>query len=359
MEVRSVREADVKGKRVLVRADFNVPLKGGAVVNDVRIKAVVPTLEFLHTAGASQIILLIHLGRPGGKVVEDLRVAPVEARLRELTKAPFELRENLRFDQREEASDEGFAKELAGLGDIFVNDAFADLHRPHTSIVGIPKFLPSYAGLLVEREVEMLTKALTPPAGALAILGGAKFETKIPLITELLKHYPRVLLGGALGNDVIKARGLNTGSSIVSTTPVPVELATEERLLVPVDAVVRDANLNAERTALIHDLRAVEGVVDLGPATTTLWQEEVKSASFVLWNGPLGIYEDGYKRGTEAVAETLVKANVPAMVGGGDTTAAIAHFSFDPAKVFLSTGGGAMLEFLAKGTLVGLEPLKK
>lgn len=359
MELRSIRNADVKGKRVLVRVDFNVPLVEGKVRDDARLKAAVPTLEFLHQAGATQILLLTHLGRPGGTVVDGLKVAPVEARLHELTQVPFEIKENLRFDPREEAGDESFAKELAGLGDIFVNDAFAVLHRTAASVTGVPKFLPSYAGLLVEREVAELSKALTPPEGALAILGGAKFETKIPLITELLKRYPRVLLGGALGNDVIKARGLSIGASMVSTTPVPVELATDERLLVPIDAVVRDKDRNAERTALIHDLRAVEGVVDLGPATTTLWQEEAKSASFVLWNGPLGIYEAGYTRGTEAVAEALVKAQVPAVVGGGDTTAAIAHFAFDPHVVFLSTGGGAMLEFLTAGTLPGLEPLKK
>ncbi|MDP4020558.1 MAG: phosphoglycerate kinase, partial [Candidatus Adlerbacteria bacterium] len=161
------------------------------------------------------------------------------------------------------------------------------------------------------------------------------------------------------GNDVIKARGIAVGASMVSEVPVPREIAMDERLVVPQDAVVRDKSLNAERTALIHDLRAQELVVDLGPATTTLWQEEVKGASFVLWNGPLGIYEEGYTRGTEALAEALVEAGVPAVVGGGDTTAAIAHFSFDPSKVFLSTGGGAMLEFLAKGTLPGLEPLMK
>lgn len=359
MNVRSVREAEVSGKRVLVRVDLNAPLKDGTVVSDARIKAIVPTLEFLQQAGAAQITLLTHLGRPGGKAVEELKVGAVEAHLHELTRVPFELKENVRFDPREEAGDESFAKELAALGDVFVNDAFADLHRQHASIVGIPKFLPSYAGLLVEKEIEALTKALAPPPGAIAILGGAKFETKIPLIEKLLTQYPRVLLGGALGNDVIKARGLAVGSSVVSTTPVPVALATDERLMVPVDAVARDRSLNAEREALIHDLRAVESVVDLGPATTTLWQEEVKNASFVLWNGPLGIYEEGHKHGTEAVAETLVSSGVAAVVGGGDTTAAIAHFAFDPQKVFLSTGGGAMLEFLTKGTLVGLEPLKK
>jgi len=359
MQIRSVRDAEIKGKRVVMRVDFNVPLKEGVVVDDARIKAVVPTLEFLQQAGAAQITLLTHLGRPEGSVVESLKVAPVEVRLRELTQVPFELKENLRFDSREEANDEGFAKELAGLGDIFVNDAFAVAHRAAASTVGITKYLPSFAGLLVEREVAMLSEALEPPPNSLAILGGAKFETKIPLIETLLKRYGRVLLGGALGNDVVKARGLSVGSSLVSAIPVPTELAMNERLMVPLDAVVRDKDLNAERTALIHDLRAIESVVDIGPATEKLWQEEVEQAPFVLWNGPLGVYESGYTRGTNAVAEALTRAKVRAVVGGGDTIAAVSHFTFDPEKVFLSTGGGAMLEFLAQGTLPALEPLKK
>ncbi|MDZ4225926.1 MAG: phosphoglycerate kinase, partial [Patescibacteria group bacterium] len=173
MQIKSLREAEVAGKRVLVRVNFNVPIKNGAVIDDTRLKATLPTLEFLQQAGAAQIILITHLGRPGGKVVDGLQVAPIAARLRELTQIPFELKENLRFDPREEhppvGEDSDFAKELATLGDVFVNDAFADLHRAHASIVGIPKFLPSFAGLLVEKEVEELTKALTPPEGALAI----------------------------------------------------------------------------------------------------------------------------------------------------------------------------------------------
>ncbi|MBI2005046.1 phosphoglycerate kinase [Patescibacteria group bacterium] len=358
MNLRSIKEADIGGKRVLMRADFDVPLEGGRVVDDTRIRAVLPTLELLHARGAAKIILLAHLGRPGGKAIEGLRVAPVAMRLHELTRVPFELRENLRFDPREEANNAGFAKELAGLGDVFVNEAFADSHRAHASIVGIPTFLPSYAGLRLQEEVTQLSRALTPPKGAVAIIGGAKFETKVPLLTVLIEHYTHILLGGALGNDIIRARGFPVGVSTVSATPAPEVLARSDRLQVSEDAVVAEAGANAERTCLVNDIRANERIIDIGPRTRAVWGEVVSHAPFVLWNGPLGVYEEGYRDGTDAVAAALADAKVRAVVGGGDTIAALSKHSFDPAKVFLSTGGGAMLEFLARGTLPGLEPLK-
>ncbi len=356
-EIKTLKDAVLAGKRVLVRVDVNEPLSDGKVANDLRIRAILPTLEYVHAQGAAQIILLAHLGRPEGVVVESLRLAPVESRLRELTTVPFELRENLRFDPREEANDEGFAKELASLGDVFVNEAFADSHRAHASIVGIPKVLPSYAGLHFAEEVMKLSAALTPPKGALAIIGGAKFETKEPLIKKLLTLYDRVLLGGALANDVIKARGLPFGSSLISSVPVPPEVAVNERLVVPTDAIFSETSSNAERSSLVVDIRANEGIIDIGPVTAKKWSGEVAAAPFVLWNGPLGIYEKGYRDGTDAVAAALVSSGVPAVVGGGDTAAAIEKHLFDPAKVFVSTGGGAMLQFLADGTLPGIEAL--
>ena len=357
-QIKSVKDADVAGKRVLVRVDFNVPLKDGIVQDDLRIRTALPTLELLHKNSAAKIILLAHLGRPDGKVVDGLRMAQVEARVRELTQVPFELRENLRFDPREEANDEAFAKELAGLGDIFVNEAFADSHRAHASIVGIPKFLPGYAGLRFEEEVRALSGALTPPQGALAIIGGAKFETKEQIIKKLLGLYAEVLLGGALANDVIKARGLPFGGSLISDIPVPVDVASNERLVVPTDAIFAEEGSNAERSGFVVDIRAGEGIIDIGPATSKQWAGKVSKASFVLWNGPMGIYEQGYRDGTDVLAAELVRSGVPAVVGGGDTAAAVSKFSFDPQKVFISTGGGAMLQFLADGTLPAIEALK-
>lgn len=369
MNLRSVKDAEVSGKRVLVRADFDVPLGSvrgkPQVVDDTRIRAVLPTLELLHERGAAQIILLSHLGRPGGKAVEELRVTPIATRLHELTRVPFELRENVRFDPREAANDAGFAKELSRLGDVFVNEAFADSHRTHASIVGIPLFLRSYAGLRLEEEVIQLSRALTPQRGAVAIIGGAKFETKVPLLTALIERYTHILLGGALGNDILKARGIPVGSSLVSDVPAPQELAGGGRLQVSQDVVVKEVGANAERTTLVNDIRINERIIDIGPKTREEWSKIVARAPFVLWNGPLGVYEEGFRDGTDAMAQALaLRSNsmqspqFHAVIGGGDTIAALSKHTFDPAKVFLSTGGGALLEFLARGTLPGLELLK-
>lgn len=358
-KITSIADAQVGGKRVLVRADFNAPLKDGKVADDLRLRAALPTLELLNKNGAAAIIILAHLGRPGGKAVESLRLAPVEARLRQLTHVPFEMRENLRFDPREEANDPAFAAELAALGDLFVNEAFADSHRAHASIVGVPKLLPSFAGLRFIEEISKLSEALNPPRGAVAVIGGAKFETKEPLIKKLLGTYAQVLLGGALANDVIKARGLPFGGSLISSTPVAPEVAGDERVVIPTDAFVGEAGANAERVALVPDVRAAESIIDIGPQTAALWAGIISKAPFVLWNGPMGLYEKGYSDGTEALAQALAHSGARAVVGGGDTAAAIDKFKLDPAKVFVSTGGGAMLEFLVNGTLPGIEALRR
>jgi 3-phosphoglycerate kinase len=363
MQIRSVADADVRGKRVLVRADFNVPLdfsSGQAVIlDDMRIRVALPTLELLHQSGAAKILILAHLGRPGGKVVESLKLAPVEARLRQLTQVPFEMRENLRFDPREEAGDPQFAEELAKLGDVYVNEAFADSHRGHASIVVLPKLLPSYAGLRFVEEVSRLGRALTPPAGSVAVIGGAKFETKEPLIRKLLGAYGEVLVGGALGNDFIKARGLPFGGSLVSSMPVPPELAGDERVMVAQDAIFIEVGSNAERVGSVVDIREGESTIDIGPQTAAAWARTAAAAPFVLWNGPVGVYERGYGDGTDAIAAAIAQSGTRAVVGGGGTVAALEKFKFDPDKVFLSTGGGAMLQFLVDGTLPGIEALRR
>lgn len=360
IKLKNIRDAAVRGKKVLVRVDFNVPLEMQSghttVVEDFRIRAVLPTINFLIEQGAAKISILTHVGRPQGKIVEDLRVAPIAARLQELVNAPqIEVLENLRFDPREETNDPVFAQELAALGDVYVNEAFPVSHRPDASIVGVPKLLPSYAGLRFAEEVEKLSVAFMPPPGSVAIIGGTKFETKIPLLVKLLPLYKNILLGGALGNDLIKARGLPFGSSLISETPAPIELASDDKILMLQDAVL--ASSEYVREGLISDIRKEEKIVDIGPTTATAWAKLVSAAPFVLWNGPLGIYEDGFTGGTDTMAQAVTMSN-KAVVGGGDTIAAVSKFSFDPEKVFLSTGGGAMLEFLANGTLPGIEPLK-
>lgn len=358
-KIKSIKDADVKGKRVIMRVDFNAPLRGGVVVDDTRIKAALPTIDLLLKNGASHITLLTHVGRPEGKVVEDLRVAPIERHLKKMLRAEnVTLEENVRFDKREEENDESYARELSKHGEIFVNDAFADSHREHASIVGIAKILPAYAGLLIEKEIENLEAALVPPQNSIAVIGGAKFETKAPLIEKLLKLYNRVLLGGALGNDVIKSRGLPIGMSLVSKTPVPSVLAMDERLIVPNDLWVQNKNTNASRAIVISDTRKDEAIVDIGPNTADAWGKVLAGAPFVLWNGPMGMYEEGFTAGTDTLAKALAQSPAHGVVGGGDTIAAVSKTHFDASRVFLSTGGGAMLEYLAMGTLPGIEVLK-
>lgn len=359
-EIRSVSDADVAGKRVVVRVDFNVPLKDGAVEDDARIRAALPTLKLLIEKGAAKIVLFTHVGRPKDASDDAARVAPVAAHLRTLLDDPrIELRENLRFDPREEANDPAFAAELAKEGDLYVNEAFSNSHRAHASMVGVPRLLPSYAGLSLMSEIAHLTAALTPPQGAVALIGGAKFETKLPLIQKLLGLYSEIMLGGALGNDITKARGLPFGGgSLISDVPVPPEVATNERLVIPQDAIFSETGSNAERSGLVVDVRANEGIIDIGPITSKRWSEKVAAAPFVLWNGPLGIYEQGYRDGTDTVAAALAAGKIPAVVGGGDTIAALRKHDFDASKVFISMGGGAMLQFLADGTLPALEALK-
>lgn len=365
-EVKSIRDVDVSGKRVLVAVDFNVPMKDGVILSDERIRDTLPTLELLKGRGA-KIVVMTHLGRPDGREVEALKVAPLAKRLGELMKtrvtvAPeesdFMMLENLRFDPREEEGSMEYATELATFGEIYVNDAFSNSHRRHASVVGVPQLLPAYAGVRFLEEIGKLTEALTPPPGSVAIVGGAKFETKQPLIEKLIASYAKILLGGALGNDVIKARGLPVGASLVSSVPANVDIAGDEKLAVATDAVIEKEATRESRTGLVVDVRADERIVDVGPVTATAWAQIAADAPFILWNGPLGIYEQGYTEASDLVAKALAKSDTRAVVGGGDTAAALSKYSFDPQKVFLSTGGGAMLEFLTSGTLPGLEALK-
>lgn len=359
MTMPTLRDADVSGKRVLVHVDFDVPLKDGEVADDFRIKAALPTIAWLREHGASQIILISKLGRPNGIVVEDLRMAPVAARLGTLVDMTgIEVRENLRFDPREEANDETYAKELASLGDMFVNEAFADSHRAHASIVGIPKFIPGFAGLRFEQEVAHLEAALTPPEKSLAIIGGAKFETKQPLLAKMATLYGTVLLGGALANDLLKSRGLPIGVSLTSSMGVPLSLAQNPDIQEPIDLLVQgaDGSIRASNTG---DVQHDDKIVDIGARTVERWSKAIGDAEFVLWNGPTGIYEEGFVSATDALAAAIGHSNCRALIGGGDTVAALAKVPFDENRVFISTGGGAMLQFLAEGTLPGIEALRR
>ncbi|MDE2213065.1 MAG: phosphoglycerate kinase [Patescibacteria group bacterium] len=372
MKLRSVREADVVGNTVVLRTSLNVPVgEDGAPLDPFRLKKALPTIEYLSERNAKTIILG-HLGRDGVSLqgvahsLQGLTSVPIrfftgalsEAATEASKMAPGEcmILENIRREAGEEENSPVLSQQLAALGKLYVNDAFADSHRTHASIVGIAGLLPSYAGLLMEEEVSHLSKALQPPPSARAYVGGAKFKTKEPLIMKLLDLYERVHVVGAIADDFLVARGHGVGRSLVSEIPIPRALASDSRIVVEEDVtVVKDG---VARVCGIDDIAADEIIMDAGPATAKRWSEEIAESPFVLWNGTLGVYEKGFIGPTEALGRAIVSAKVPAVIGGGDTLAALSGISFEGSRAFLSTGGGAMLQFLANGTLPGIEPLR-
>jgi len=366
----------LKGKRVIVRADFNVPLDKSGKASDVfRLKKGWATIDFLAKAGA-KVVVLSHIGRDPeetlapvaealkqfGKVVyvPDLLGVAAHAAVNTMTDGEVLLLENLRRDPRETENAEDFAKDLASFGEIYVDDAFAAAHREHASIVGIPKFLPHYCGLLMRDEVNALKQALNPQAPSFAILGGAKFETKAPLVRALLSTYDHFFLTGALANDVFKARGLEVGISLVSKELPTEDVLRHPHFLAPVDVTVELPHKQAQ-VKKPETVRNDEKIVDIGPDSVAQIAPFIEQANFILWNGPTGMYESGYTHYTQAIAELIshaVERGAKAVIGGGDTIAAIEESGMDESRLgFLSTGGGAMLEFMMKGTLPGIEAL--
>ena len=357
--------------RVLVRVDFNVPIKNGMVADDYRIRMALPTIEFLRSKGA-KVVLMSHIEVKDG---EKATLEPVARQLvtlgvpvtfcknfvnafddvNDLTSGGCILLENLRLFPGEKTNDPKFAKELASLGDIYVNEAFSASHREHASIVGVPSIIPGYAGLQLEREVLQLSKAFNPSHPFLFILGGAKFETKIPLLEKFVKEADTIFVGGALANDFYKAKGYEVGKSLVSEKNVDIsKYLNDTKIVVPSDVVDED-----HKTFSAGQLSSDQKIMDAGPESINALREKVDSASFVLWNGPLGLYEAGYKDATLAVAKMISARgrNITSIVGGGDTLAAIATLGVQDEFTFVSTAGGAMLDFLAQGTLPGIEAL--
>jgi phosphoglycerate kinase len=364
---------------VLVRASLNVPIVNGKVANAFRLKKALPTIEFLQKKGA-RVILLGHIGEKGTETLQPVYEAmkefiprlefssvtigePVRAAIRKLPAGGVLMLENLRRDKGEVANDKKFARELAELGDVFVEDSFDVCHRAHASVVGIPEFLPAYAGLLVETEVAELSKALKPAHPAIAIIGGAKFSTKEPVIVKLLSVYDRVFVGGALGNDFTKAMGYSVGTSLVSDAdPKAIKnLLANRKLAVPLDAVVGPLGSKREtsRVSKLDNIQPGEAILDNGPKTSEMLEGLVKDAKTVLWNGPLGNYENGFVDATRALVIAVAKSSAYSIIGGGDTEAAIEDLHVTEHFSFISTGGGAMLDFLAKGTLPGLQALEQ
>ena len=393
MDKLTIRDADVAGKRVFVRVDFNVPLADGRVTDDSRIRAAIPTIVALLQAGAS-VILASHLGRPDGKVQDGLRLRPVGERLTQLLRrnvpvtgdalglgtedAVKRLRpgevlmlENLRFHAEEERNDPAFAASLASYADIFVNDAFGTAHRAHASTVGIAKLLPAYAGLLMEREIEMLSKLLENPQRPFAaILGGAKVSDKIGVIDHLLSKVDMLVLGGGMANTFLLAQGKAIGKSLAEPDRVDdarriLAKAAENRVRVvlPVDVIVaKEVTRGTEYKTLQADkIPASWHIVDLGKTSQDLMVDALSDVQTVFWNGPLGVFEiPSFAHGTKAVARMLAEradSGATVIVGGGDSVAAVTQQGLADRMTHISTGGGASLEFLEGRALPGVSVL--
>ncbi|MFN3485138.1 MAG: phosphoglycerate kinase [Planctomycetota bacterium] len=367
----SVRDLDVRGKRVLVRVDFNVPLKGGAVADDTRIRAALPTIRWLLEHGA-RVILVSHLGRPDGKPDPKYSLRPVAEHLSKLLGRPvafgepsgdLSLLENIRFDPGEEKNDEGLSRKLASLADVYVNDAFGTAHRAHASTAGVARFFPvRAAGFLMEKEIEYLGKVLHhPDKPFVAILGGAKVSDKILIVEQLARKVDALLVGGGMAYTLLKAQGRPVGASKVESDKLDVArtILASARVVLPVDHVAADRFDAAARTQVVADVPEGWMGLDIGPRTVELFKAELGKARTVLWNGPLGVFEmEPFARGTRAIAEFLAGLRgVTTVVGGGDTAAAVEAFGVADRMSHVSTGGGASLEFLEGKELPGIAAL--
>jgi phosphoglycerate kinase len=363
---------------VLVRAALNVPVENGTVTNTFRLRQALPTIQFLQKKGA-RVILCGHIGDLGTETFEPvyhalkpmlplLEFCPVSVgpqaheAIAKMRPGEVLLLENLRRHRGEKLNDPEFAKELASLADSFVEDSFDVCHREHASVVGVPTLLPSYAGFLVEEEVKQLKHALKPKYPALAIIAGAKFATKEPVIISLLDAYDHVFIGGALANDFIQAEGHPVGTSLTSGGGVREmrELLRNPDLLVPRDVVVASLASTGEDAVVvtIDQIPSDKAVLDIGPGSLEALAPYIKKAKTILWNGTLGRYENGFIQATESLAQAISATGAHTVLGGGDTVAAIESLGLAGKFSFVSTGGGAMLDYLAYGTLPGLEALR-
>lgn len=373
--MKSIKEIDnLKGKRVLVRVDFNVPMKDEKIVDDFRIKAAIPTIEYLQKKGAI-VILLAHIGDDGVKSLKGVALRlkkllsgftfiesaifsdETKKNINNLKNGEVALLENIRREPGEKTNSPSFARGLSRFGDIYVNDAFSVSHRVHASTVGIAKCLPSYAGLQMIDEVSHLSKAFVPKHPFLFILGGSKFETKIPLIKKFLRDADDVFIGGAIANDFLKGKGYEVGTSLVGENNSQIKsFFKSKNLILPTD-VVAEKNEKSRITKsndVIHD----ECIVDIGKESVSHLKDLIEKAQFILWNGPLGKYESGFGSATEEVLKIISKSKAVSIVGGGDTVSLITKLKLKDKIGFVSTGGGATLDFLAKGTLPGIKILK-
>jgi len=391
MDKKTIRDIDIKGKRVLMRVDFNVPLnKDLKVDDDTRIKAALPTIKYALENGA-RIVLMSHLGRPKGKVQDGMRLTPVGERLSELLGKQVRklddcigddvkkavsgmkdgdvvLLENLRFYAEETKNEPGFAKKLASLGEIYVNDAFGTAHRAHASTEGITKFLKmAVAGFLLDKEIEYFDKALSdPPRPFVAILGGAKVSDKIMVIENLLKKVSSILIGGGMAYTFIKAEGKPIGNSKLEADKLDIAKSLREeakrkgvKIVLPVDHLIADKIDVGSNTKVVDETIPENWIgVDIGPKTVDEFKKELRNAKMIMWNGPLGIFEiSKFARGTEDIARFIAGLNATTIIGGGDTASAISKFGLGHSMTHISTGGGASLEYMEGKVLPGIAAL--
>ncbi|MCU0660072.1 MAG: phosphoglycerate kinase [Candidatus Pacebacteria bacterium] len=362
---------NIRGKRILVRVDFNVSIKKGKILDDFRIKKALPTIEYLKKKGA-KIILISHLGDKGESLslvskklktyiahifVREVVGEKVLAQCSKMKNGEVLLLENLREHAGETKNDLTFSRALASLADIYVNDAFPVCHRAHASVVGVAKLLPSYAGFQLLREITELSRVMhAPKQPFLFLLGGAKFETKIPLIKKFLKKADFVFVGGALANNFFKETGYEVGRSLVDTKLFGLKKLTRaDNLFLPVDVIVKTGRTH--RVKLPEEVTKQDTIVDIGPMSVTLIELFIARAKMVLWNGPMGNYEEGFGVATEDILSMLAQSRARTIVGGGDTVALVEKLKIENRLSFVSTGGGATIDFLSDGSLPGIDAL--
>ncbi|TVR90155.1 MAG: phosphoglycerate kinase [Spirochaetaceae bacterium] len=393
MALRTIQSADLSGKTILVRVDFNVPIKEGVVGDDTRIRAALPTLEHLLKQKGSRLVLMSHLGRPKGGADPAFSLAPVAARLAELIGRPVQqasdvigdavekelagleagailMLENVRFYKEETANDPGFAEKLAKLGDVYVNDAFGSAHRAHASTEGIAKFLPSYAGFLLEKEVRFFQPVVSnPDKPFVAVIGGAKVSSKIGVLETLLPNCSALIIGGGMAYTFLKVMGHTVGSSLLEedyldTAKSLIAQAKEKgvELLLPLDHIVASEFSENAKPEAVDSLDIPDGKMgmDIGPKTVAKFKEVIGGAKTVLWNGPMGVFEfDNFAGGTLEVAKAIAECQGTSIVGGGDSVAAANKFQLSERMSHVSTGGGASLEFLEGKVLPGIAALEE
>ena len=392
MVLNTVKEADLKGKRVIIRVDFNVPVKNGVVTDATRIKAALPTINYILDNGAS-LVVMSHYGRPKGQKNMDFSMAPIRAEFEKLLGKPVKLApdvigeevekevkalkpgevlllENVRFYPDEEKNGEEFAKTLASYGDLYVNDAFGTAHRAHASTEGVSHFLPAYAGFLIEKEVKFMAPLLENPEHPfVAVIGGSKVSSKISVLESLVKTCDTIVIGGGMAYTFLKVLGHSVGTSLVEDdyqeTAKAFLAAAEKKgvkVILPVDHVCADKFDENATPVAVDSVDIPEGLMglDIGPKTVALIVSEMKSAKNVVWNGPMGVFEfSAFAKGTEAVAKALAESDAISVVGGGDSVAAINKFGLASQISHVSTGGGASLEFLEGKVLPGIKALEK